>query len=387
LLFFIITFLLYSIFFHRIVLVQYSILIQILIFIYLGIFLVIINSNDPDLIFTLTRLLYVTFMILSIVSIFTVSHIASADLLILKIFSIMSSVIIIGLIYINDRLMITRDIQVTTYYSAAKGPLFPLALIYILLIGIIMIINYFILYKKRPKDMKKLWPIFAGIIIFTFSTNFQGVLLYLSPNTKPQLYLPVLIFQFLFLFYIFTEVKETIIDREKLYRAYLFDDLTGVHTRNFILEEINENITQKPISNNYVAMIDIDGFKKINDTYGHLLGDKVLTSFGSILNGIELKGTLSGRLGGDEFIIYFKDHNEQVVINCVETVLKSYTFALSDLNVDVNRVQSGLSIGLIRLNSSMNLKDILTQADKTMYEAKKSGKNTIRVLDHQSISN
>lgn len=386
LVFFIITFVIFTILFHRVVIIQYSILIQVMMAFYLCVFLVVVNSTNAYQIFQLTRVLYTTFMILSVTCIFTVSHIATEDLYILKIFSIVSSVIIIALIYINDTWMITREIQVTSYYATVKGPLFPLAIIYILLIGTIMIINYFLLYKKRPDDMKKLWPIFAGIIFFTFYTNFQGILLYIQPHLKPQLYIPVIVFQLLFLFYIFSEVKLTIMDREKMYRAYLYDDLTNVHTRNFILEEINEALELKRISHQYIAMIDIDGFKKINDTYGHLLGDKVLKAFGKLLNEIDVEDTIAGRLGGDEFIIYFRNTNEEEVLKCVKELLKSYTLALININVDASRVQSGLSIGIIKIHSSMTLKDVLTQADKTMYGAKKSGKNTIRVLDHQLVS-
>ena len=130
-------------------------------------------------------------------------------------------------------------------------------------------------------------------------------------------------------------------------------------------------------TDSYVAFMDIDGFKHVNDDYGHLLGDKVLKMLGEVLNKLKPKLTTVGRLGGDEFIILFDEIASSVVLTELEQVIHNYIYGLYELGVDVKGTGSGLSIGVVRIESGMTMKGILSVADEAMYEAKRSGKNKV----------
>lgn len=380
LVFFITCFAIYSHFFHKVKLVRYSILLQFVMCLYLVVFLVLVNSTDPEGIFQTTRLLYAVLMLHAVTAIYTISHIINRKIYMLKIFSVVSSSIITTLIYISDDIMVTREILATTYYSTVKGPLFPLTNIYILLLGIFFVIDFIVLYIKKRELFKNLWPIYLGIIFFTFYSNLLGVALLINPYVKPTLYINSLVFLLLFLIYIFKQIKKNLKEREDMYRSYLYDELTQVHTRNYLIEKIKEVVNKRHNLQHYVAMIDIDGFKKINDSYGHLVGDKVLHTFGQLLNEIELPNTFPGRLGGDEFIILFNHATKADIIKVLNDLLKSYTFALTQMNVNVIKTNTGLSIGLMKIEPDMSLKEILSNVDETMYKAKKNGKNSIEIL-------
>ena len=118
-------------------------------------------------------------------------------------------------------------------------------------------------------------------------------------------------------------------------------------------------------------MIDIDNFKKINDTFGHNKGDEVIKSLANLLKE-SIKGKdIVARIGGEEFILLLQDIKTLDAINFLNTLCK-----------DIAKLNFTVSIGLTtqKLNS---LDEMITQADKLLYKAKESGKN--RVISDMNI--
>jgi diguanylate cyclase (GGDEF)-like protein len=122
----------------------------------------------------------------------------------------------------------------------------------------------------------------------------------------------------------------------------------------------------------HLAIMDIDNFKKVNDTYGHKAGDTVLKSVASIIQSKTGSNDIVARYGGEEFAVLIAEKSFQEVYGLVEEIRKSIAItqhdALEGLNVTV-------SIGLNTYMPGMGREALFQGADAALYEAKHSGKN------------
>ncbi|GMQ58078.1 hypothetical protein AN1V17_24730 [Vallitalea sediminicola] len=163
----------------------------------------------------------------------------------------------------------------------------------------------------------------------------------------------------------------------KLHALATFDSLTNVNNRRIFDDYlqailIDEEIIEADI---YVALLDIDNFKKINDTYGHLIGDELLVSFAEKAREIIIAPNMLARWGGDEFaIIYFG--NEDIVKSRMNDLLQT----IRNIGKAKN-LESTISIGLSRLKPLDTVIDILSRADLALYEAKSNGRNQFILND------
>lgn len=167
---------------------------------------------------------------------------------------------------------------------------------------------------------------------------------------------------------------------EKVEYQLYFDELTAVYNRktgiNRLFEEISRaKRTGKPIS---VAILDIDNFKSINDTYGHLIGDRVLTHVAA-----QIRNSLRGcdvvaRYGGEEFLIILPDTDEIHAIPALERVRTQ--ISKKPIRVGNKRLYVTASIGVTEiLNEEDPLKSI-EKADLALYQAKRNGKNKVELF-------
>jgi diguanylate cyclase (GGDEF)-like protein len=132
-----------------------------------------------------------------------------------------------------------------------------------------------------------------------------------------------------------------------------------------------------------LAFLDIDNFKQINDTYGHLAGDEVLKKIANIIKNKVRLSDYVFRYGGEEFVIVFsaiKDLN--TLKNKLEEIRK--TIASTTFKVGENKkINVTVSIGgiLVKISRRMPVKELIKKADELMYKAKKSGKNKVIVSE------
>ena len=126
--------------------------------------------------------------------------------------------------------------------------------------------------------------------------------------------------------------------------------------------------------------LDLDGFKQINDTYGHMTGDEVLIATSKRLRICARDTDIVCRLGGDEFLIILIDCSEETAVKIAKNVIASIQQNIIIGNgVEVN---IGVSIGVAHLNADMKGFDALTEsADEAMYQVKKTGKNNYFVSE------
>jgi diguanylate cyclase (GGDEF)-like protein len=164
--------------------------------------------------------------------------------------------------------------------------------------------------------------------------------------------------------------------RQKLERIAHTDALTGIYSRRRILEILDFqqdmfNRTKLPFC---VAIVDLDYFKQINDTYGHQKGDEVLKQTAKLANDSFRKTDSVGRIGGEEFLFIFPD----TLLEQGKVLLEKYCKSLLDIGLAANIEQATTaSVGLVQPYPGEATSSIISRADKRLYAAKNSGRNKI----------
>jgi diguanylate cyclase (GGDEF)-like protein/PAS domain S-box-containing protein len=161
------------------------------------------------------------------------------------------------------------------------------------------------------------------------------------------------------------------------HRAYT-DYLTGLGNRRFFLEQAEEEISRRHRYGGELSLImfDIDYFKKINDTYGHSVGDLVLQKIAEICRTILREIDIIGRIGGEEFAILLP----QTDVAEAQHVAERLRIAISQGQVSVDGLQPTFtaSFGVVAAgNGSVSIDELLNHADNALYEAKESGRNRV----------
>ena len=168
------------------------------------------------------------------------------------------------------------------------------------------------------------------------------------------------------------------------------DGLTGLHNRRhfdavFDLEWRRAVRIKKPVA---LLMLDVDYFKSINDTYGHLRGDECLEGIARALEAAPRRGhDLIARLGGDEFVVLLPGANEAGAMK-VAKAIRAEVLALNMPNTmsecGIVTVSIGVSVRTPRIGDSSEV--MLHEADKALYAAKRLGRNRIEILDGSSLA-
>lgn len=161
----------------------------------------------------------------------------------------------------------------------------------------------------------------------------------------------------------------------------LTDVLTGIGNRRYlehILELQDSLISRKEKYFFSLCMVDLDHFKKINDTHGHKIGDKILQEFCTIIKSLLRKTDHFGRYGGEEFIIISPFTN----IEEMEKLAQRIRIAIEETIVVENNVNIKFtaSIGVTMYHPSDSIKGVLNRADEALYLAKERGRNQIVIL-------
>ena len=130
-------------------------------------------------------------------------------------------------------------------------------------------------------------------------------------------------------------------------------------------------------------MLDVDFFKKINDTYGHYVGDIVLKEFAKIISDEVREYDFAARYGGEEFFIILPSttlDEAKIVANRLRERIENESFDISKFHETIKTLNITTSVGLVPLKEDMDLKQLFVKVDKALYEAKKTGRNKVVVL-------
>ena len=176
-------------------------------------------------------------------------------------------------------------------------------------------------------------------------------------------------------------VRELEEARKILHRQASHDPLTGLFNRRRIMEELDEQFSSAlrhgyPLS---LCICDIDHFKTVNDTYGHLVGDAILDRFGKLARDCLRTVDMVGRYGGDEFVIVLPQTTPEKALAGIERVrrLLDDTEFKSD-DGTVFRVTATFGIAGLNSPDISTTRQLFELADEALYEAKKAGRNTVR---------
>jgi diguanylate cyclase (GGDEF)-like protein len=166
-----------------------------------------------------------------------------------------------------------------------------------------------------------------------------------------------------------TSELELLILQDPLTRLY-----NRRHLENYLTEEFSRaSLEQHPLP---VAMLDVDDFKFVNDTYGHLIGDQVLQHLAGILHTVLRSSDMPARYGGEEFAFVLPRSTPQDALLVCERIRSTVE------HYDWEAVQKGLkvtvSIGMVWDTSVTNFEKLIARADDRLYEAKRYGKNLVR---------
>ncbi len=153
------------------------------------------------------------------------------------------------------------------------------------------------------------------------------------------------------------------------------DVLTGLYNRSYLDEQLERTflLSQRSKSAASIIFIDVDHFKKVNDRYGHIIGDKVLQNISKILMKCARETDLCGRYGGEEFCILMPDTDRLSARIFAERLRAQVNDAILESS---NEVRGTISLGVAEISDNMkNYTDWLMQADTALYKAKQQGRN------------
>lgn len=173
------------------------------------------------------------------------------------------------------------------------------------------------------------------------------------------------------------DITDILDEREKLSHDASHDQLTGLPNREALRRRMRRELSAATDTGNTVAigMIDFDGFKHINDDYGHLSGDMVLIEFAKRVTSLMRPNDYFARLGGDEFVVVITDLSEQDALPELQGILaRLHESVESPMEVDGRALVSiGMSMGVALFpKDALSGRDLIRCADAALYRAKSS---------------
>ena len=169
--------------------------------------------------------------------------------------------------------------------------------------------------------------------------------------------------------------------KEKAENEARLDVLTGINNRRAFLEIANQfiaRVNRSKASNLYMAIIDIDHFKHINDTHGHSAGDKVLTAVAQALKNTIRDIDSVSRIGGEEFAIAMESDTQKGVLELCERLRTNIENLISEF--DQQKIKVTISVGLSEYQQGDTLDQFMQKSDKALYLAKLQGRNQVIVF-------
>lgn len=172
-------------------------------------------------------------------------------------------------------------------------------------------------------------------------------------------------------------IKELEKNIDYLYELATIDEKTGVYNNKFFktISEMELDKAKRGLEPLSLLIIDLDNFKKLNDTYGHLIGDKMLQRLGHVLKENTRKYDIVSRFGGEEFVILLPNTK----IKRAKTVCERLRKKVENDN-EMKKYNVTMSGGLTEYKKGDSVKKMQLRADKGVYKAKKLGKNRLEII-------
>jgi diguanylate cyclase (GGDEF)-like protein len=165
------------------------------------------------------------------------------------------------------------------------------------------------------------------------------------------------------------------------YRRAIYDSKTRLYNHSYFSLRLEEEFARIKRRHADIALIliDIDFFKKLNDKYGHLAGDKMLAHISALIQSCLRDEDIAGRFGGEEFIIMLIQCDEAQALLVSERIRNA--IEQSPLMYDKDEIKSTISAGIssVKKGSKIYPDDLIKQADIALYQSKRNGRNQITI--------
>ncbi len=194
------------------------------------------------------------------------------------------------------------------------------------------------------------------------------------PRTVPGTMLIVTLVTIPTCLFVGTKIRENVHLSEELRRLVERDRLTDVATRDFFFERM----AQQPRAYGISLMVDIDFFKRVNDTYGHLTGDRVISHVAKVLQDAVEPGDIVCRFGGEEFVVFLAEADAETGAIMAERLRA--TVADSPIDDAGTTLNVTVSIGGSLKEAADNIETAIHRADAALYSAKNGGRNQVRMF-------
>lgn len=177
-----------------------------------------------------------------------------------------------------------------------------------------------------------------------------------------------------------TRIIRHALDRQNILNQLIeeswHDSLTGLYNRRFALREVGRLLSEfKRYGSEFsCAIIDMDGLKEINDTHGHLVGDRAIKHVAAAMTTVQRDDDIAARIGGDEFLLVFPKTSAQDAQQCLARM--SEYLAQHPLQDEAAKLHMSVSCGLVQ-SEGEPVQQLLERADQQLYDAKRQGKNCI----------
>lgn len=166
---------------------------------------------------------------------------------------------------------------------------------------------------------------------------------------------------------------------ETIYSMMITDGLTGANNKRYLLDSLEREMVRsyrhgRPVS---LVMFDVDFFKTVNDSYGHLAGDAVLREISLRVRENVRKDEIFARYGGEEFMVLLPESTLEDARAFAERVRS--LVADQPVNVDGTEIPVTISLGIAHVSGHSDLlpDDLIAEADRNLYEAKRQGRNRV----------
>ena len=189
----------------------------------------------------------------------------------------------------------------------------------------------------------------------------------------------------------YTAVRSDITDKKKLEQLIIEDDLTKLYNRRHFNNVLNNELRRIKRKNSIISLvsIDIDHFKKYNDTYGHPAGDDVLARIGKVLKDCTLRSSdYAFRIGGEEFCLLFSGSNVQESLFYVQDIINSIENLKIEHKNSLNSDVVTVSAGVIVQNASevIDEETLYKYSDIALYQAKVKGRNQVVLSEFSTMT-
>lgn len=177
-------------------------------------------------------------------------------------------------------------------------------------------------------------------------------------------------------------MRELEMERDLIYERSIRDPLTGLYTRRYLDDSAKRMVElhlRDPNAGFAMLIADIDFFKNVNDTHGHLAGDQVLASVGVLLQELSRQSDIAVRYGGEEFALFLPLTDLDSAMQAAERIRAAVES--TPIDVDGTDLQITVSLGVATHFPEESIDDVFRRADAALYAAKEGGRNQVRAAD------